>query len=418
MYALVDCNNFYASCERIFDPALIGRPIVVLSNNDGCIVARSQEAKDLGIEMGAPAFEIEALLEQHQVAVFSSNYALYGDISRRVMNVLRTVADAVEVYSIDEAFIDLRGYSPVQLEEMAEELRRRVRAWVKVPVSVGIAPTKTLAKLANRLAKKSAKAQGKCLLLEPRHIEAALRRTQVGDLWGIGGRQAALLNRYGIRTAWDFTQADETWVLRRLTITGLRTVRELKGESCIPMEQKKRKKNICTARSFGSMTQDLHVVREAVASYAARCAEKLRQEGSCAGLLQVFVESNDFRPDLPQYHNEISLELPVPSNLTPELVKVAMKGLEQIFRPGFMYKKAGVVVGAIVPQEQVQAYLFDSIDRAKYIRAMRVVDEVNGRLGRDVLRLAAQGFDRKWKLRQERLSHCYTTRWGDLLAVI
>ncbi len=415
MYALVDCNNFYASCERVFDPALTGRPVVVLSNNDGCVVARSQEAKTLGIPMGAPAFEWAALLEKYNVAICSSNYALYGDMSQRVMQTLKDLVKDVEVYSIDEAFLDLSGYPMQHPEEVGRDIRRIVYRWTGIPVSVGIAPTKTLAKIANRLAKRRPEWKGVKWLHHPEEIEAALKELEVEAIWGVGGRYGRMLRKYGIQTAYDFSQAHEDWVKRQMTIVGLRTVRELKGIPSIPMElDRAPKKHICTSRSFGRTLSELEPVREAVANYAARCAEKLRRQRSCASALSVFVETHPFQVDQPQYSNCKEFRLSVPTNYTGELVHYAVDGLEEIFRRGYRYKKAGVIVSGMVPEGQVQGQLFDVLDRHKHRAAMHAIDRINQLMGRDVVRCAAQGFGRDWKLRQERLSPCYTTRWKDL----
>jgi len=415
MYALVDCNNFYASCERVFDPALTGRPVVVLSNNDGCVVARSPEAKALGIPMGAPAFEWAELFDKYNVAVCSSNYALYGDMSQRVMQTLKGFVKEVEVYSIDEAFVDLSGYPSQNPGKMGREIRRKVYQWTGIPVSVGIASTKTLAKVANRLVKKDDRLDGVKWLYSPCEIEAALKKLEIESVWGVGGRYGRMLRKYGIQTAYDFSQAHEDWVKRRMAIVGLRTLRELRGIPSIPMELvRPAKKHICTSRSFGQTLTELEPVREAVANYAARCAEKLRIQRSCASLLSVFVETHPFQVDQPQYSNCQEYRLAVPTNYTGELVRYAVDGLEEIFRYGYRYKKAGVIVSGMVPERQVQGQLFDTLDRDKYRRAMHAIDRINQLMGRDVVRCAAQGFGRDWKLRQERLSPCYTTRWGDL----
>jgi DNA polymerase V len=415
MFALVDCNNFYASCERAFNPALAKRPVVVLSNNDGCVIARSNEAKALGIRMAEPAFHIEEFLEKNNVAVLSSNYALYGDMSERVMNTIASMVKDVEVYSIDEIFLDLSGYEYFDLLKLGQNIRKTVKAHTGIPVSVGIASTKTLAKLANKIAKKG---NGVFILTTDDEVVNVLSTFPVEDIWGIGRQHSQTLQKYGIKTALQLRNANENWVRKNFTVVGLRTMQELKGISCIPLEDAPPpKKNICTARSFGKMTNDIAVVKEAVANYATRCAEKLRKEKSCTNLISVFLESNRFRDDLPQYNNCKVMHLPVASNYTPEIVHYAIMGLELIFKSGYLYKKAGVIVSGIVSENQVQGSIFDYHDRNKNKRLMSTVDTVNKSYGRDTLRVAAQGFDRKWKLRQERLSPCYTTRWSDLLTI-
>jgi len=418
MYALVDCNNFYASCERHFDPLLVGRPLVVLSNNDGCVVARSAEAKLLGIPMGAPAFEWKALFDRYNVAVYSSNYALYGDMSERVMQTLKDLVQKVEVYSIDEAFLDLSGYAYRELTNFAQEIREQVYQWTGIPVSVGVAPTKTLAKIANKWAKKQATDRSVKLLDQPQEIEGILRKMQVEEVWGVGRRHGRMLRRYGIQTAYDLSQVHEDWVRRKMTIVGLRTVRELRGIPCIPLEElSSPKKHICTARSFGHTLTELEPMREAVANYAARCGEKLRRQHSCASQLSVFVETHPFQVDQPQYTNSREYRLPVPTHYTGELVHYATKGLTEIFRSGYRYKKAGVIVSGMVPEDQIQGQLFDTLNRQQHRLAMQAIDRINRLIGQDAVRSAAQGFGRNWKLRQEKLSARYTTRWDDILTI-
>lgn len=414
MIAIVDCNNFYASCERVFNPKLEGRPVVVLSNNDGCIIARSNEAKALGIEMAMPAFQIEPFLQKHHVAVFSSNYALYGDLSERVMNTLATLVKDIEIYSIDEAFIDLSGYRE-DLTELGFRIRRKIKQWTGIPVSVGIAPSKTLAKVANKIAKKSG---GVHLLADPESIRQALEKLPVKDIWGIGGQYNKFLKSYGILTALDLTRAKDAWIQKHMTIVGLRLVKELRGESCIELDTEPApKKAIGTARSFGQMLSDFETIAEALANYAATCARKLRQQHSCANMLTVFLETHPFKEALPQYFNSIVITLPVATNYTPEIVHYAKLGLKAIFKKGYQYKKTGVIVSGLVPEDQVQRNFFDEADRSKQRSLMKVMDAINDTMGKDRVRLLSQGFDRKWKLRQERLTPAYTSRWEELLTI-
>ncbi len=414
MIAIVDCNNFYASCERVFNPKLEGRPVVVLSNNDGCIIARSNEAKALGIEMAMPAFQIEPFLQKHHVAVFSSNYVLYGDLSERVMNTLATLVKEIEIYSIDEAFIDLSGYRE-DLTELGFRIRRKIKQWTGIPVSVGIAPSKTLAKVANKIAKKSG---GVHLLADPESIRQALEKLPVKDIWGIGGQYSKFLKSYGILTALDLTRAKDAWIQKHMTLVGLRLVKELRGESCIELDTEPApKKAIGTARSFGQMLSDFETIAEALANYAATCARKLRQQQSCANMLTVFLETHPFKEDLPQYFNSKVITLPVATNYTPEIVHYAKQGLKAIFKKGYQYKKTGVIVSGLVPEDQVQRNFFDEADRGKQRALMKVMDAINDTMGKDRVRLLAQGYDRKWKLRQERLTPCYTSRWEELLTI-
>jgi DNA polymerase V len=418
MYALVDCNNFYASCERVFAPKLRNRPVIILSNNDGCVIARSNEAKSLGIKMGEPAFKIDNILVKNDVVVCSSNYALYGDMSNRVMNTLETLASKMEIYSIDEAFLDMSGFNSHALMEFGKNLRHKVLKDTGLPVSVGIAPTKTLSKVANHIAKKYRKLTGVFVLDNDDIIEKVLKIFPVEDIWGIGKRYANFLKLNNINTALALRNANEKWVKKHLSVTGWRIVQELKGKSLLPLEDIiPNKKSICTSRSFGIMVEDINLLRESVATHATRCAEKLRKQKSCANVINIFIKTNRFKPELPQYSNWRTIKLSVPSNSTAEFIHYSIKGLEQIYKAGYKYKKAGVIVTDIVPQNQVQQGLFDKMDRAKDKDIMHAMDKLNTKMGRDSIRYATQGFNRKWKLRQERLSPCYTTRWSDLLKI-
>ena len=418
LFALVDCNNFYASCERVFDPKLEGKPIVVLSNNDGCIIARSNEAKALGIKMGEPAFKAKDAIEQHNIQVYSSNYTLYGDMSARVMQTLGQFTPNLEVYSIDEAFLDLGNFYGRDLNEYAREMRSTVRAWTGIPVSVGVAPTKTLAKLANRLSKKSKKADGVLVLTNERHIEEALRRTEVGDIWGVGRRYARKLAGFGIHTALDLRNASDAFVKQHLTVVGLRTVRELRGEPCQDLElTAPNKQHICTSRSFGAPVTALSHLQEATANYASRCAVKLRRQRSCASAITVFLETNPFRETDAQYFNNKTIALPTATNSTLELVHYANLALQALYREGYRYKKSGVIVSELRPQNQVQTNLLDPVDREKHQRLMQTLDRLNSALGRDTVTSAAQGTTRPWQLKCEKKSPCYTTQMEKLLCI-
>jgi DNA polymerase V len=418
MYALVDCNNFYASCERVFDPRLEQRPIVVLSNNDGCVIARSNEAKALGIAMGEPAFQKEEVYAKHNVAIFSSNFALYGDMSQRVMRTLAQHSAAMEIYSIDEAFLECGGLTADGLDRFGSQLRKTVKQWTGIPVSIGVAPTKTLAKVANHMAKRLPDNSGVCVLEKEETIEYCLKKLPVEKLWGVGRRYALFLRSWGINTAWDLRRMPEGWVKDNMTVVGLRLQKELKGEPCIPMEHNpQKKKEICTSRSFGTMVTELDELKQAVSMYATRCAEKLRTQNSCTNLVEVFLHTNPFRPDLPQYKNVRFVRLPVASNSTLNVVQAALRGLQSIYRTGYQYKKAGVIVSGLVPSNTIQYNLFHPTDEDRHTRLMTAMDKVNDREGRDVLRVAEQGFDRRWTLRQERLSPCYTTRWADFMTI-
>lgn len=418
MFALVDCNNFYASCERVFNPSLIGKPVVVLSNNDGCVIARSQEAKDIGIGMAVPAHQIEHLVKAHNVTVFSSNYQLYGDLSERVMETLSGFAPEFEVYSIDEAFLRLSGMELYDLKQFGTKIVRTVTKNVGLPVSMGIAPTKTLAKLANRFAKKVKAYKGVCLIdTEEKRIKA-LQLSDVADIWGIGRQIAKKLEKIGVKTAYEFTQLPRAWVRKNMTVVGERTWCELRGEPCIEMETvPPDKKQICTSRSFGKMVDDLPTISEAVATYAAICARKLRKQKSCAVSLMVFIHTNNFREDLPQYFRNSVVHLPVATSSSIEIVHYAVQELEQIYKSGFQYKKAGVIIMEITPETAVQGNLFDKVDREKHKRLMSAADKLTDRYGKDKLKLASQGDGKRWKLRQEKLSPNYTTDIKDIIQV-
>ena len=414
MIALVDCNNFYASCERVFNPKIENKPVIVLSNNDGCVIARSNEAKVLGIKMGEPAFKLKNLIEKYNINVFSTNFALYGDLSKRVMNIMSTEVEKMEIYSIDEAFLDFSDYAS---KKRGLAIREKVKKWTGIPVSVGIAPTKVLAKVAGHIAKKHTKS-GVFIFDDEDLIRRALNFFKVEDLWGIGSNTAKKLKSVGIHTALQFRQCDSSWVKRNLSVNGVRLQKELFGEVCYPIETKiKRRKSICTARSFGSEINKLSKLKEVIGSHANTCATKLRKEKSCCTTVGVFLSTNPFKPQAKQYNPYTVTQLHVPTNDSMEIVKVAIKALESIYRGDCIYKKAGVVVSGTVPQEQTQLSLFDSLDRGKRENINIAVDRVNSLMGKNKVHLAVQGNGRKWKIKQERLSPCYTTRFADILEV-
>lgn len=417
MFGLIDCNNFYASCERVFQPSLNGKAIVVLSNNDGCVIARSAEAKALGIPMGEPAFKLKDLIESNQVAVFSSNYVLYGDMSQRVMTTIGAFVPEMEIYSIDEAFLFLNGFENINLYEMGGKLIRTVKRNTGIPVSLGIAPTKTLAKVANKFAKKYKGYNGVCIIDTDEKREKALKLTKVGDVWGIGRQFTKKLEYHSINSAWDFTQRTKSWVRQNMGVVGERMWLELHGTPCIITESPKAKKTICTSRSFGEKLTTIEPIKEAVANFAAGCAEKLRAQKSTAAVIIVFLHTNPFATNQPQYYNQSVIELPVSSNDSSELIHYAVRGLESIFREGYQYKKAGVIVSEISPQRPLQIDMFDTRDRDKYQKVMLAMDKLNASFGRQKVKIATQGFDRKWKLKNEKLSPCYTTNIKDIFEV-
>ena len=419
MIALVDCNNFYVSCERVFNPSLEGKAVVVLSNNDGCVIARSNEAKALGIKMGEPAFKLEALIKQHQVAVYSSNYALYGDMSNRVTQTLHEFAPQLENYSIDESFLDLSNMPYVDLFEYCKMIRQKVKQYTGIPVCIGIAPTKTLAKIANRFAKKNRQEIGVYILDNEIDTVVALQATPVEDIWGVGRQYGKFLRINQINTAEDFVNMSENWIQKHMKIVGLRTLQELKGEPCIALAfSPEPKKAILNSRSFGHLQTALDPIKEAVANFSARCAEKLRKQHSCANMVQVFVQTNPFKTTDAQYFNAIVVQLPLASNHSSDIIAAAHKGLLLIFKSGYRYKKAGVMVSGIVPDNQLQTNLFYENKHAeKGRKVMAKMDAINRIMGRDKVKMAAQGFGRNWRLRQEKKSPCYTTRLDEILVI-
>ena len=418
VFALVDCNNFYASCERIFQPLLANKPIAILSNNDGCVIARSNEAKALGLPMGAPAHKFASFFRQHDVQVFSSNYPLYGDMSQRVMEVLRQFTPELEVYSIDEAFLHFDGFGTYNMEDYGQQMRQRVGKWTGMPVSIGFGPSKGLAKVANRVAKKFADRTNGVYVIdsEEKRIKA-LKWLPIADVWGIGKRHAKRLALNGTQTAYDFTQLSDEWVRKHMTVVGLRLKKDLEGKASIPMElTASPKKAIATTRSFESLITSYEEVRERISTYATLCAEKLRKQGSSCHAVYVFVRSNPFMPDLPQYRNGILLGMPTASQSSLTISKYALKGLEQIFKSGIEYKKAGVMVTGIVPKVTQQLALFDEED-PRHNALMQHIDQLHRKYGPHKIKLANQDLKRTFKMKQAHLSPRYTTDILDIITV-
>jgi len=424
MIGLIDSNNFYVSCERVFDPKLDNRPVVVLSNNDGCVIARSNEAKALGIKMGTPFHQVQTLAKLENVQVFSSNYTLYGDMSRRVTDTIRTVVPDVEVYSIDEQFLDFSSFSTYDLKKLGHQINRTVKRHTGIPTSLGIAKTKTLSKIANHLAKKSLIHQGIYVLENEQLIKEYLSLIPVSELWGIGGRSTIKLAQHQIHTALDLYDTPEYWVKKHLTIVGLRLWYELHGVPCLQLEETtKPKKNICTSRSFGQRQTDLAVLKEAVATHASTCAEKLRKQGSVANFVNVFMHTNKFNEDA-KYSNSFTWTLPASSHDSREIIHYALKALQRIFRPGYKYQKCGVIVSGLTPEDRRQTALFANeqapVSRQKADQLMLVMDDLNGRFGRNTVKVASTAKSdctSSWQMNQAYLSPRYTTRWEDLLRV-
>ena len=421
VYALADCNNFFVSCERAFQPELEGRAVVVLSNNDGCVVARSNEAKAMDIAMGTPYFKLGKLVDSGRLLVRSSNYTLYGDLSHRVMNILREAVPDMEVYSIDEAFLNLEGIPREQWVPLCLGLVKRIRQWVGIPVSIGIAPTKTLGKVANHFAKKYPGYQGVCLADTPDKWEKALKLTPIGDVWGIGWRSAPKLQSSGVKTAADFTAKPEARVLKHMGITGVRTWKELQGISCIEDEEPERRQSICTSRSFAEPITTRDELSLRISDFAGICAAKLRKDGSAAGEVAVFMQTNRFRSDLPQYYPFLRKRLPTAVNNTPEIVSAALALMDEAWKDGYAYKRAGVIVGETVPEDEVQGALFDSVspeDRDRENRISAIMDKVNRSSGKTLLRVATQRPGHYADgIRREHCSNLYSTDWSELLTV-
>ncbi|GAB3573801.1 Y-family DNA polymerase [Spirosoma luteolum] len=426
MLALVDCNNFYVSCERAFNPALIGQPVGVLSNNDGCLIARSNELKAMGIAMGTPFFQLREQVEARAIQLFSSNYTLYGDMSGRVMATLGRFAEQVEVYSIDEAFLDLTGYASVypDLGELAQRIRQTVDQWTRIPVSVGIAPTKTLCKVANYHAKRQQPATGIYLLNTPDRIAEALADFPIKELWGVGWRYAGFLKRSHIHTAAQFAALPDDWIRQHLTVNGLRLAYELRGMPCRLLEpDAPAKRAIGVAPSFGRGVSDRDTISQALLTHLSRAAEKLRRQQSAASAVTVFLHTNRYQRTpgngLParQYYNSQTAELPHPSSSTAELAGYAQALLETIFRFGYAYQKVGVLLTGLVPDNHVQTALFGRGPDPRLRALSGVVDRLNQRHGRDRVRLAGAGYDLSWQHKRQWMSPAYTTRWSDILPV-
>lgn len=410
MFALVDCNNFYASCERVFNPSLNRRPVVVLSNNDGCVIARSNEAKALGFKMGDPYFQKRAEIERHGVSVFSSNYTLYGDMSHRVMQVLEGFAPEVEVYSIDESFLNLRGFAPELLESHAQAIRRTVRRLTGIPVSVGIGPTKTLAKAANGLAKRTEGAGGIWIIDGEAKRRASLQRLSIADVWGIGRQWTKFLASHGIETAADFADRPDAWIRQHLHVTGLRTASELRGVACIPLElAPPPKKGLCVSRCFGHRLTEIDPIRQALVFYVTRAGEKLRRDRLTARRLEVFLQNSPHDDKERFYGRAARFQLPFATSDTAELIRFATAGLARIFRPGIRYMKCGVMLTELTGEGSTQADLFDHRDQAGRSRLMAVIDDLNRRMGRETVRFAGSGITRDWKASAALKSRSFTT---------
>lgn len=421
MFGLVDCNNFYCSCERVFNPSLRTAPVVVLSNNDGCIIARSNEAKALGIAMGTPFYQVRNFLERNNVAVFSSNYALYGDMSRRVMTLLADFTPDITQYSIDEAFIDLSGFgSGNALRDYGKKIVGRIGKGTGIPVTLGIAPTKTLAKVASRYGKRYKGYGGVCMIDTDERRMKALGGLSIGEVWGIGRRNARKMEYYGVRTALDFTRRSESWVRGMFSVTGVRTWKELQGESCIDISELPQKKSICTSRSFADRGLDvISGVEEAVANFAASCSRKLKEQNSCCRSITVFAYTSRFNTSGPYHAINRTVTMPVATNDLREIVSTAVAALRSEWRGDgcYSYKKAGVIVWDICSASAVQTDLFDPIDREKQARLASAIADINRKNGYGTVKVAVQGTGTDWHLKHEHASRHYTTNIADIIKV-
>lgn len=415
MYAIVDCNNFYASCQRVFRPDLEGKPIVVLSNNDGCIIARSNEAKALNIPMGAPEFKWRGFFKQHGVHVFSSNYALYGDMSARVMHVLKGFEENIEVYSIDEAFLNITDVPTHKLRDHALAMKQITQKWTGIPVSIGVAPTKTLAKIAGHIGKKHPRYAGVLVLTSAEEALPYLQKIHIGDVWGVGRRWAEQLEHNGIRTAADLALADHAWIRRRYNVVLQRTAMELAGESCIALDDTPARKQILVSRSFRPKVTDYNTLHGFMAGYISRAAEKLRSQNSLAKNMTLFIESGSHANH--QHANSLSINLSQYTADTATLIRAGGWGLKRLYTSGYTYYKAGLMLNDLIPQRNQQYPMFAPAvyDEAARKR-MQLLDAVNQRFGGETLRLAREPMKR-WQMHQQYLSPAYTTRWDELLQV-
>ena len=428
MYGIIDCDNCYVSCERVFRPDLKDKPVVVLSNNDGCVVARSNEAKKMGIKAGTPYFQLAEQFPNQKIVVFSSNYELYGELTSRVVSIIRKEAPAYFRYSIDECFVYLDGMEHLDLKVWGEDLHKKIKQSVGMPVSIGLAPNKTLAKMASHFAKKYQGYRHCCMIDSDEKRIKALKLYPIDEVWGIGRRYAARLEALGVKTAYDFAEHNQSWV--RTTFNNIvieRTWRELNGEDCVPNEEMAKKKSICTSRSFNGMISDLDGLRTHVSNYAARCAEKLRQQGTVASIVGVFLNTNAFREDLPQYWNFQEMRLITPSSSTITIVKAANEVLQKLYRQGYHYKKAGVIVMGIGPNSPIQQDLFDTnaeqFEKMKRLDA--VIDRINKVNGTETIVLGSQQYTQKNgkgkanvfanAIKHDFKSKNPTTRWSDII---
>ena len=418
MFALIDCNNFYVSCERVFNPKLNNKPVVVLSNNDGCAISRSDEAKALGIPMGAPAFKYENIFKENNVQVFSSNFPLYGDMSSRVMSILSKFTPNIEIYSIDEAFLKFEGFENYDLNSYCQEIKHMVMKWTGIPISIGIAPTKALAKVSNRIAKKFPnQTKGVYSISSEKKRIKALKWLKIEDVWGIGFRHSERLKKYKVNNAYDFISLPDNWVRKKMSIVGLRLKKELEGKSVLELEEVRLpKKAIATTRSFEGTITDYEKIKERISTFAICCAEKLRSQNSNCNSIYVFVRSNKFQKNRPQYRNGILITIPFSTNSNIIISKYAIEGLKRIFKEGVDYKKAGTIVMGFDSSQNHQLNLFKNENpRHKYL--MKAIDYIQKKEGQSKIKLASQDLRKRWKMKQKKLSPNYTCKVNEIIKV-
>lgn len=416
MFALVDCNNFYASCERVFNPKLRNKPIAILSNNDGCVISRSDEAKSV-IPMGAPAFKFEKVFKEHNVHVFSSNYPLYGDMSSRVMNVLKQFTPDIEVYSIDEAFLKFEGFDYHNFSDLGATIKQRVEQWTGMPISIGIAPTKALAKVANKIAKKYKDTTSGVYVIDTDEKRLkALRWIPIQSIWGIGRGHAKRLSTKNITNGLQFINLPDEWVQKNMAITGLRLKKDLEGIPSLQLEEQTTKKAIATTRSFEYTFSDLENIKERIATFASSCAEKLRKQNSSCNMLIVMLQSDRHKKDAPQHSKSTAVTLPYATNSTITITNHAIKAVKSIYKSGIKYKRAGVIVCGLIPTNNRQLDLFTN-ENPKHKPLMKAIDTINYKTGSFKVKMASQDLTRTWKMKQEHLSPKYTTSLKDIIVV-
>ncbi len=410
--ALIDCNSFYVSCERLFKPKLLNKPVVVLSNNDGCVISRSNEAKALGIKMGEPFFKVKDLVSKHKVFVFSSNYALYGDLSRRVMKILKTFSPNVEIYSIDEAFLDLSFVEENKTEELAKEIRNRILKWTGIPTSVGVSNTKTLSKVANHIAKKN---NTGVMYLDPKYSDEYLKKFEIQDIWGVGRQLTKFFIKNNILTAFDLKNVSNTWIKKSTNVLSAKTVMELRGVPCIDLlPHSEKRKSCCVSRSFGKKVSNLEELKEAITAHSLNATEKIRTDEQITRSITVFIRTSPFNKDKRYYSNSHTIELPIDTNNSLEIVKYALEALDKIYKPGYLYQKAGIILSKLKDADKFERNLLTPIIEKDLKKLMNAIDLTNTKYGRYSISLAQAGINKSWKMRRQHSSKIDTASFYDL----